>query len=97
MSLRLRILLAFAYGFLLILVALEVPLALNLRDRVDSEVRAQARNQADVVAATGVPPLEMIGAFACFAAATTASRSRTMIFIIGAPGSAMSWRGSLRP
>jgi signal transduction histidine kinase len=29
-----------------------VPLALNLRDRVDSEVRAQARNQADVVAAT---------------------------------------------
>jgi signal transduction histidine kinase len=29
-----------------------VPLALNLRDRVDSEVRAQARSQADVVAAT---------------------------------------------
>ena len=29
-----------------------MPLALNLRDRVDSEVRAQARSQADVVAAT---------------------------------------------
>jgi signal transduction histidine kinase len=29
-----------------------VPLALNLRNRVDSEVRAQARSQADVVAAT---------------------------------------------
>jgi two-component system, OmpR family, sensor kinase len=37
---------------LLAIVALGVPLALNLRDRVDSEVRAQARNQADVVAAT---------------------------------------------
>lgn len=29
-----------------------MPLALNLRDRVDAEVRAQARSQADVVAAT---------------------------------------------
>ena len=37
---------------LLAIVALGVPLALNLRDRVDSEVRAQARSQADVVAAT---------------------------------------------
>jgi signal transduction histidine kinase len=37
---------------LLAIVALGVPLALNLRDRVDSEVRGQARNQADVVAAT---------------------------------------------
>jgi len=33
-------------------VALEIPLALSLRDRVDSEVRAQSRSQADVVAAT---------------------------------------------
>ena len=37
---------------LLAIVALGVPLAFNLRDRVDSEVRAQARSQADVVAAT---------------------------------------------
>ena len=46
MSLRLRILAAFAYGFLLILVALEVPLALNLRNRVDAEVRNDAAGQA---------------------------------------------------
>ena len=32
--------------------ALGVPLALNLRDRVDAEVKSQARSQADVVAAT---------------------------------------------
>ena len=32
--------------------ALGIPLALSLRDRVDTEVRSQARSQADVVAAT---------------------------------------------
>ncbi len=37
---------------LLALIALGVPLAISLRDRVDSEVRAQARSQADVVAAS---------------------------------------------
>ena len=52
MSLRSRLLLALAYVLLLAIVALEVPLALNLRDRVDAEVRSQARSQAEVVAAT---------------------------------------------
>jgi signal transduction histidine kinase len=37
---------------LLALIALGVPLAISLRDRVDAEVRGQARSQADVVAAT---------------------------------------------
>jgi two-component system, OmpR family, sensor kinase len=52
MSLRTGLLLALAYVMLLALVALGVPLALNLRNRVDSEVRSQARSQADVVAAS---------------------------------------------
>ena len=48
----------------------------------------------------GVAPLVMIGALTFFAAATMASMSRTTIFIIGAPGSAMSgclfsWRSML--
>lgn len=43
---------------LLALIALGVPLALSLRDRVDSEVRGQARSQADVVAATASELLE---------------------------------------
>jgi signal transduction histidine kinase len=51
-TLRTRLLLALAYVTLLAIVALGVPLALNLRDRVDAEVRSQARSQADVVAAT---------------------------------------------
>jgi len=37
---------------LLALIAFGVPLALSLRDRVDSEVKSQARSQADVVATT---------------------------------------------
>ncbi len=52
MSLRATLLLALAYVLLLALIALGVPLGLSLRDRVDSEVRGQARSQADVVAAS---------------------------------------------
>ena len=37
---------------LLALIALGVPLAVSLRDRVDAEVKSQARSQADVVAAS---------------------------------------------
>ena len=51
MSLRLRILGAFAYVLLLIIVALEVPLALNLARRIDAEVKNEAAAQAVVVAA----------------------------------------------
>ncbi|MDQ2911177.1 MAG: HAMP domain-containing protein, partial [Actinomycetota bacterium] len=51
MSLRLRLLGAFAYVLLLILVALEVPLALNLARRIDAEVKNEAAAQAVVVAA----------------------------------------------
>jgi two-component system, OmpR family, sensor kinase len=39
---------------LLAVVALGIPLALSLRDRVDAEVRDQARSEANVVAATAV-------------------------------------------
>jgi len=51
-SLRATLLLALAYVLLLALIALGVPLAVSLRDRVDSEVKGQSRSQADVVAAT---------------------------------------------
>ncbi|QEC47969.1 HAMP domain-containing protein [Baekduia soli] len=52
MSLRVVLGLAGAYVVLLAVVALEVPLGLALRDRVDAEVRAQASAQASIVAAT---------------------------------------------
>jgi hypothetical protein len=46
MSLRLRLLAAFAYVLLLIIVAFEVPLALNLARRVKAEVKNDASSQA---------------------------------------------------
>ncbi len=52
MSLRSGLSLAFAYVLLLAILALGLPLALGVDDRVGTEVRAQARSQADVVAAT---------------------------------------------
>src|SRR4051812_888068 len=58
MSVRVWQLLAFAYVLVLMLVALEVPLALNLSKRVDAEVRAQAADQARVVATSAAGRLD---------------------------------------
>jgi two-component system, OmpR family, sensor kinase len=49
-SLRTRLLAAFAYVLVLVIVALEVPLALNLSRRVDAEIRSEARGQAQLLA-----------------------------------------------
>jgi signal transduction histidine kinase len=51
LSLRARLLIALGYLVALVIVAFAVPLGLNLRDRVGSEVRADARTQANVLAA----------------------------------------------
>jgi signal transduction histidine kinase len=50
-SLRTQLLSAFAYVLLLVIVALEVPLALNLARRIDAEVKNEAATQAFVVSA----------------------------------------------
>src|SRR5882757_2746788 len=57
MSLRARLLAAFAYTLLVVLVALEVPLATNVSDRVNAEVEADSAAQAQVVAASAVDQL----------------------------------------
>ena len=54
MSLRARLLIALGYLVALVIVAFGVPLAVNLSDRVGDEVRTQARNQTDVLAAGAV-------------------------------------------
>jgi signal transduction histidine kinase len=51
-SLRARLLAAFAYVLVLVIVALEVPLALNLSRRVDAEVKSEAQGQAALIAST---------------------------------------------
>ncbi len=50
MTLRVRLLAAFAYVLVLVIVALEVPLALNLSRRVDAEVKSEASSGAQIVA-----------------------------------------------
>ena len=52
MSLRTRLTIAVGYLLLLALIAFGLPLGVSLSERVDTEVRAQASSQADVVAAT---------------------------------------------
>ena len=51
MSLRARLLLAFAYILIVVIVALEVPLALNLSRRVDAEIKSEAQGQTQLLAA----------------------------------------------
>ncbi|HEV3479745.1 MAG TPA: ATP-binding protein [Gaiellaceae bacterium] len=58
MSLRTRLLAAFAYVLVLVIVALEVPLILNVARRVDAEVKAQAAAGAQVVAASAAGQME---------------------------------------
>ena len=57
MSVRVWQLAAFAYVLVLMLIALEVPLALNLSKRVDAEIKAEAANQAQLVAASAAGQL----------------------------------------
>ncbi len=58
MSLRARLLAAFAYVLILVIVALEVPLILNVSRRVDAEVKAEAAAGAQLVAASAAAELE---------------------------------------
>ena len=52
MSLRRRLLIAFAYVLVLVIVALEVPLALNVSRRIDAEIKSEAQGQAQLLAAS---------------------------------------------
>jgi signal transduction histidine kinase len=56
-SLRARLLAAFAYVLVLTVVALEVPLALNVSRRVDAEVKNEASSAAQVVASSAAGSL----------------------------------------
>ena len=58
MSLRVRLLAAFAYVLVLVIVALEVPLVLNVARRVDTEVKARAAADAQLVAASAAAELD---------------------------------------
>ncbi len=61
MTYRRRLLAAFAYVLVLVIVALTVPLALSTQRRIDREVRAQAADGAQLVAASASGRLERTG------------------------------------
>jgi signal transduction histidine kinase len=67
----------------LAIVALEVPLVFSLRDRVDAEIRSQARTQAEFLAATVdlTAPNELDGV-----TQVAADRLRGRVIIVGAGG-----------
>jgi signal transduction histidine kinase len=68
-------------------VALEVPLAFSVRDRVNAEVRSQARAQADVVAATAPDLLVPARRAQLSALAATAGRSvRGRVIVVDRQG-----------
>jgi signal transduction histidine kinase len=92
MRLRTRLLLALAYVLLLAIVALEVPLALSLRDRVDAEVRSQASSQADLVAASATDLLTRTGRTADLAplVASAATTVRGRVLVLDARGRALA-------
>jgi signal transduction histidine kinase len=57
MSLRGRLLAAFAYVLVLTIVALEVPLALNVSRRVDAEIKSEAASGTQIVASSAAGSL----------------------------------------
>jgi len=78
---------ALAYVLLLAIVALGVPLAINLRARVNAEVRTQAQGQADLVAATAADLLSRRQRKELTTLASTAASSvRGRILIVDARG-----------
>lgn len=82
MSLRARLLGAFAYVLVLAIVAFGVPLALSLSARVNAEVRTAAQSQADLVAATAgdlLGPRHRAELTALVATAATSLRGRVLI------------------
>ncbi len=87
MTLRRTLVLAVGYVLLLAVVAFGVPLALSLRDRVDAEVRGQARSQADVVAASSAELLNPRGSPVLHRLVRTSAESvRGRVVVVDADG-----------
>jgi sensor histidine kinase regulating citrate/malate metabolism len=84
-SLRARLLAAFAYSLVIVIVALEVPLATNLSDRVNAEVEAEAAAQAQVVAGSIGDQLRSPGRLQ-EVTAEASERLGGRVFIVGADG-----------
>src|SRR5919107_2374422 len=58
MSLRVTLLGAFTYALILVLVALLLPLALNISRRVDAEIKAESSGQVSLIATSAADQIE---------------------------------------
>jgi signal transduction histidine kinase len=83
--LRTRLLLGLGYVVLLAIVALEIPLALSLSERVDNEVRTQADGQAELIAASAVDRLDRPAQLRAVVA-SAARNVRGRVLIVGPAG-----------
>jgi signal transduction histidine kinase len=81
MSVRALQLAAVAYVLVLVLVALEVPLALNLSKRVDAEVKGEAASQAQLVAASSASRLARRAELAALAGSAARAVSGRVIVV----------------
>jgi signal transduction histidine kinase len=81
LSLRGRLALALGAVVLLAILSLLIPLVVSVRDRVDADVRSQARSQAEVIAAS-VPGNRNLDALVRRAAATARGR----VIVVNARG-----------
>lgn len=98
MSLRTRLLLALGYLVALVIVAFAVPLALNLSDRVGDELRAQARSQADVLAAgVGTLIAKDDNAGLAEVATTVARAARARVVVVDRRGGVLSDSAAAEP
>ncbi|HET8980817.1 MAG TPA: ATP-binding protein [Solirubrobacteraceae bacterium] len=89
-SLRARLLAAVTYVLVLAILAFGVPLALNLRARVNAEVRTQAQAQADLVAATAADLLAPAARTQLATLARTAARSlRGRVLVVDRSGNVL--------
>jgi signal transduction histidine kinase len=86
MSLRARLLAAFAYTLVVVIVALEVPLSANVSDRVNAEVEADSAAQAQVVAASAADQLRRDPAGLQRLASRAARNLGGLVFIIDGRG-----------
>ena len=85
MSLRARLLAAFAYVLVLVLVALALPFGLSVSSRVESEVEAQSAGQAHLIAASAAGLLGRPAALQRLVA-DAGSDVRGRVIVVGARG-----------
>lgn len=82
----------------LAIVALEVPLAVSTADRVDAEIRSQARGQADVVASSASEIVDPPDRAALDTLVASAARSvRGRVIVVNARGTLLADSAGARP